>query len=215
MDFLKFVDLLRTSELYLRRLDLLGDPHEGKVETFAALVRRMQSPEEASLRANLEDFLTRVNTLRTYVYVNCWHISKRESMGMWRVYGGAGYGLAITSTVRRLESAIDPTGAEHFLIGKVTYGKPVFLDWMYWATQKRAEYAYERELRVLATRFPTANVHVAEGMRLPVNLHKMIDEVVIAPDAPSMLRDSVVAVSKKFGVDLSIRVSSLAAKPSF
>jgi hypothetical protein len=110
MDFTKFVDLVATAELYLRRVDKLDDQREG----------RFTEREFTRLKQRRDDLATSTESGRSLFFVNCWCGSERESMAMWDLYGGKNHGVAVKTTMESLKAAI--SGAElPIYIGRVQY----------------------------------------------------------------------------------------------
>src|SRR5882724_9190323 len=74
MSLPKLVSLLQTSQLYLSRLDLLNDPHEGSLPLALVEARRsfVQKEGISHLLPMLSDVGQRV---RSACYVNCWALS--------------------------------------------------------------------------------------------------------------------------------------------
>ena len=98
----------------------------------------------------------RLNTIA----ISCWHLSEDESAAMWQRYAPKGLGIAIQTTVNRLQGALFyPLGIAEFPGRAVHYSPVHYVDY---ATQilnedsavfpaffKRREFAYEREYRAL------------------------------------------------------------------
>ena len=96
MDFTKFIDLLSSNALWLQRLDLLDDSREG----------HFTNRERDRLSKYSDGRETSAATNRPFSFVNCWQQSDRERMLMWVLYGAAGRGIAINTTVGQIKAAI-------------------------------------------------------------------------------------------------------------
>ena len=92
--------------------------------------------------------------IRASSYVSCWHMNAGESEAMWRLYCGSSSGVALQTTYERLAASVDD---DNVYIGLVRYAdydndtipsRTVFDPVMH----KRAAFAHEREVRVLAVR---------------------------------------------------------------
>jgi hypothetical protein len=144
MDFTKFVDLLATTELYLRRVDLLDDPREG----------RFTDPEWTRLLQRRDDMAPSTEKSRSLSFVNCWREGTDESRAMWDLYGANACGVAIKTTMKSLMSAVDGSDFPIY-IGRVEY-----VDWKQHdrddpgnligvCVRKSEGYRHEQEVRLL------------------------------------------------------------------
>ena len=92
---------------------------------------------------------------------------------------------------------------------------------------KRREFEHERELRAVAipyyksevermtvgSRLPSA--HERTGIRLPVDVARLVDTIHVAPTAPDWSTAVVEAVVKRFGYSIPVRKSQLYRPPTF
>jgi len=132
---------------------------------------------------------------------------------LWKIYSGS-EGIAIRTTRTRLEDAIGSTVKG---IGKVSYAdfRTATMDgWpsnLYsYALQKRREYSYECEVRALAFKTESnAHLQCPNGMKIPADLVRLIDAVVISPAASSWLHSSIVDITKKYNYQWPIQRSNL------
>jgi hypothetical protein len=106
MDFWKFESLIKNRAIYLCRGDNLQDKFEG---TYSR--RQIQSMNEwfkdidEPIRIELEENDRRKN--RKKAFINCWCISDVDLDLMWKAYTTAKIGVALKSTIRKLESVCD------------------------------------------------------------------------------------------------------------
>ena len=143
MDFTKFVDLVVTTELYLRRVDLLDDPREGL----------FKDPEWTRLLQRTDDMAPSTENSRSLSFVNCWCEGADESRAMWDLYGANARGIAIKTTMNSVRSAIGGSDLPIY-IGRVEY-----VDWKQhdrdpgnligMCVRKSEGYRHEREVRLL------------------------------------------------------------------
>ena len=82
MDLAKFVWLIENQSLFLPRLDLLNDPHEGSIPPFIVKARN-----EQLLGMNAEKFANEIRDInqqtRRAIFVSCWNLGNDESEAMW------------------------------------------------------------------------------------------------------------------------------------
>ena len=154
MNLAKFVWLLKHKKLWLTRLDLLHDPHEGTVgQRTAEGIRQFMKNlgREAYWDTVAKVFLT----TRYSLYVNCWNWGDNESEAMWRLYSGINDGVAIQTTYGELVKAIEQRA--NFYIGMVKYidyERETFegnLNSFQFAMHKRLVFAHENEVRLVTS----------------------------------------------------------------
>lgn len=183
LDLAKFIWLLENQKLYLSRLDLLNDPHEGSTPRFLAeqwnqqllqfsldscwerLVQKFGSDlgnerfiaEIPKIKQQILQMRAANKDRRKYLYVNCWHLGNPESEAMWRLYCPGNNGVAIQTSYRKLvESIINDS---ELYIGQVTYidyesqGFPQD-NIFYPVMHKRISFAHEQEVRLVKIRVP-------------------------------------------------------------
>lgn len=211
MTLAKLLSLLQERSLWLSRADLLGDPHEGSVgprglqdrnERLRRFGAETGHPEELT-ETMIESMSIVTHRYTRHHYVNCWHMSQYESAAMWQIYGGAGAPVAIRSTFDRLCESL--LGEHRSLVGKVQYVDPQTQHAPFGNTFapyvcKRLAFAYEQEVRVVQDRIPAhggVGIPGVDGVSEPVDLDRLIVEIVVGPDQPEwyfMAVEKVVAV---------------------
>jgi hypothetical protein len=192
----KAVDLIRTSELYLCRLDRLKDAYEAR-PTEAMLRARSQALRRASGESCPDDSHWYDN-IRRALYVSCFQKRETESAEMWQEYCPNRGGLAIQVTERSLQHEVARLRAEypelffrdidyvdHATHNPVSHGVPeqAFL--------KRQNFSHEREIR-LASFVPEIFCGTQEDIerclgtlpdskRIPFDLDAAVEAVVLNP----------------------------------
>ena len=155
--------------------------------------------------------------------INCWHINEHESSAMWKLYLKEGKGIAIQSTIGRLESALKPFklkpeyGEESIRMGKVKYidyrndvmeDKSMLGRFFY----KRKSFSHEREVRI------AVSLRMAEefGCNIPANgifveadLKKLISAIHLAPAVDVKFRHLVGDFIKSNGLKFKIKQSEM------
>src|SRR6476469_7020271 len=101
LDLSKFLELLLSKKLFMSRSDKFEDQYEG---TFS----EPTFEEMKKLSEDNTDFLDYYKTHRENVVVSSWHINEYESYAMWQIFTKTNEGLAIRSTVGRLQQALEP-----------------------------------------------------------------------------------------------------------
>jgi hypothetical protein len=98
LDLSKFVDLLLNRKLFMSRSDKFEDQYEG---TFS----EPTFEEIRKLSIDNPDFLDYYKTRRKNVVISSWHINEYESFAMWQIFTQKSEGLAIQSTLGRLQKS--------------------------------------------------------------------------------------------------------------
>jgi hypothetical protein len=230
-DLPKWLSLLEHRALYFSRADLLGDRFEGSAtkQRLFSRQRLLESPPDGRTREDLEAVFEHNSRIfkshRERVYVNCWHIGTHESMAMWLGYGGGAYGIAIQSTVDRLESTL-PRSFGPFEINDILMAPVRYVDYADENLQvpdannvfgpffcKAKAFWHEQELRALL--FSPSTVSSVPGYFVPLNLTELISSVVVSPYAPGWFSDLIESSARRYGFDGSVRRSDMSGEPIF
>ncbi|PIQ21065.1 MAG: hypothetical protein COW65_11240 [Cytophagales bacterium CG18_big_fil_WC_8_21_14_2_50_42_9] len=231
MDFTKFISLIDSRTLYFTRADKFEDPFEGSLPKINITSRKfvpLSVPE-----VDHENYLAAVHALglighnwRRFTAINCWHENEHESAAMWKLYLKSDEGIAIQSTYKLLkESIIDE---ENVYIGKVNYidyekGYIDARNILNAFFHKRKSFEHEREIRALIMKLPlrgTGNMNsekdtIINGLKIKVDVEKLIQNVYIAPNSPQWFSDLVDAVVKKYSYNFRINHSHLNNSPLY
>lgn len=242
LDFTKFVALLDTKCLFFARVSMLEDPFEGSFPPAQSVLERLiaaMPPGSVPPGATIQmgpDLPDVWKTMRYWAMVNCWHASDYESAAMWRLYAPTTAAVAIRSTVRRLRTAIGSAppfppgfgGADRVHLGMIEYidfASQRIPDGSFAAQfyRKRRSFEHEREFRALLLQFPVKpDRHMDHdlrptdaGLSIPVDLHELIEQVLIAPQAPEWYARLVTRVAAQYGLDVVPKQSELDATPLY
>lgn len=155
LDPLKLISILHHKALFFARLDFLGDSHEaalGRPNAERLLHGLAADPDRDAVAKAVEVYnASRKKRLAAYA-ASCWHMSEIESAAMWSMYAPRGLGIAVQSTVGRLNQALQGCHRDTYIARvkyvdyetqEVTEGDALFA-----ASLKRREFSHERELRV-------------------------------------------------------------------
>lgn len=212
IDLPKFVDLLYSRTLYLRRADGFPDRFEG------ALTPAMRSAMDEAYKSgktdkNADYFYRRC---RLGNFVSCWTIGSGDSMALWQLYGGLRTCLAITTTVKKL-IGVALSFKEPSLVHRVKYinhvDNPDMIVGQYsdMLQYKHESYAYENELRLIVPRQHDGWDNNPTSLRLPLaNLNDLVRSVVVAPEAEDWFFDAVIDLTRRYELKTPVRRSKLA-----
>jgi hypothetical protein len=206
LDLSKFLDLLLSKKLFMSRSDKFEDQYEG---TFS----EPTFEEIKKLSINNPDFLNYYKTHREKVAVSSWHINEYESFAMWQIFTQNSEGLAIQSTVKRLQKALVPEKNYKQYIGEVNYidYKKEYIpfdDFFFPFLFKRKSFQYEREVRII-TDVTDSNIKLNDGLKINVDINQLIEKIYIHPKSENWYKNLVIQLVKQLGFDFEIEKSDL------
>ncbi len=206
LDLSKFVDLLLYRKLFMSRSDKFEDQYEG---TFS----EPTFEEIKKLSADNPDFLDFYKTRRKNVVVSSWHLNQYESFAMWQIFTQKTEGLAIQSTLGRLQKALvrekkyeQHIGQVHYIDYKKEYipFENSFFPFMF----KRKSFVYEREIRII-TDVTAHHLIIDNGLKIDVDLTHLIEKIYIHPKSENWYKNLVIELVKRLGFDFTIEKSDL------
>jgi hypothetical protein len=236
MTFEKFYWLLETSKLYHTRLDQFHDPFEGAVTNAYA---RMRDAGEIKPHFSLKEFEPWNFKLgRLSQYATCWHASEHESDALWQLYAPGGAGIAIVSSMGRIEKSVDLTSYSYGRLGEVEYVD--FETHDMWRDEsptvirpghlKRKSFEYEKEVRgIVATNLITdggkftldesflekQRKEQPKGIAPNVDLKTLLQSIVISPLAAEFVEELVIKTSERQGLGHLVTKSKLLGNPAY
>jgi hypothetical protein len=226
MNFTKFVDLLHSRQLYFTRPDRFGDPFEGswpkqvvdRRVTWIAGVHERFRPNNDNLAAMNQLYIK-------HHAVNCWHMNEHESEAMWKLYVMGNEGVAVQSTYKRLRESF--TGTELVHLGIVRYldyeteefkANSILTPFMH----KRKSFEHEKEVRAVIPTWKTYpapvnlfNDTISHGLKVNIDLVKLVELVYIPPTAQPWFAELVKAVIDKYGFNFPVVPSKMAEQPVY
>lgn len=227
----RLVNLLDDKALFMTCLSAYSksDPYEGyPPPAVLKLIQENMPPAmyfslDASKSTDINNFKVLLERLFHSRVVSCWYQDDEESEAMWKIYGDAGKGIAIRTTVAKLSTALgDDFDGKIARVKYVNYSKvtkedaeaillakkqnvilaPIF---------KRHSYAHEREVRAYM-QIKDAHVNDVETYKshmAPINYSSMIDEIVVSPFCGGSYVKATKAVASLFGLNSRVRQSTL------
>ncbi len=209
--------------------DRLGDPQEGVLgdadqqnAVSVARTRYNGTPARAFACWLTREWQDKLLT----VGVSCWYVGDTESHAMWQIFGAGG--VAIESTVEKIKNALSPAAAvQAKIVQYVDYPhRPATgLDPVHVLSFKRSPYQHEKELRFFVT-VPDEDVNRVKNLRglgrsgevlihegpqgqlgpngitIPLVAVQAIDRVVLAPSAPTWLKNAIFHLCIANGIDM-------------
>lgn len=215
MDLPKYLDLLRSKTLYLRRADGFSDRFEG---ALTPIFRK--SFDESYAKGEIEydaDYFYRRS--RTGSFVSCWSLGADDNMALWQLYGGVSNSVAVMST---LDKIIDMAlgWQTNVLIEKVKYidhfKNPNMIIGRYTDVLqfKHEAYEYEEEVRIIVPKQDEGWERNPMSLRMSVsNIESLIQSVIVAPEAGTWFYELVKDLSRKYNISAPIIRSKLTTLP--
>ena len=206
LDLSKFLDLLMSEKLFMSRSDKFEDQYEG---TFS----EPTFEEIKKLSIDNPDFLNYYITHREKVAISSWHINEYESFAMWQIFTQNSEGLAIQSTIGRLqESLVLETNFKQYIgeVNYIDYKKEhiPFDDMFFPFLFKRKSFQYEGEVRLI-TDIGDSNIKINEGLKINVEINRLIGKIYIHPKSENWYKNLVIQLVKQLGFDFKIEKSDL------
>jgi hypothetical protein len=206
LDLSKFLDLLMSKKLFMSRSDKFEDQYEG---TFS----EPTFEEIKKLSTDNPDFLKYYKTHREKVAISSWHINEYESFAMWQIFTQNSEGLAIQSTIGRLQKALNPENNYKQFIGEVNYidYKKEYIpfdDMFFPFLFKRKSFQYEREVRII-TDVADTKITLNDGLKINVDISQLIEKIYIHPKSENWYKNLVIALVEKLGFGFTIEKSDL------
>ncbi len=222
MDLAKFVWLLTHKQLFFTRLDLLSDTHEGSVTPLTAkgineFLRRR------GLTASWEQLSKAYREARSTTYVNCWYAGNTESEAMWRLYCGAGHGVAIQTTYDGLVDSIKDAYDTYIgVVNYIDYDREWFpsANMFYPVMHKRLAFAHENEVRLVTSpsKYRASPPEPTPlGLTLDWDPASRVEALYVDPYAPEYYFDVVQSVVSSLAPNLAPKLvwSQMKAVPFF
>ena len=206
LDLSKFLDLLMSQKLFMSRSDKFEDQYEG---TFS----EPTFEEIRKLAIDNPEFLDYYKTHREKVVISSWHLNEYESFAMWQIFTQSTEGLAIQSTIGRLQKALafDTQYEQH--IGEVNYidYKKEYIPFdndFFPFLFKRKSFQYEGEIRIISD-VSSTNLSINEGLKIDIDINQLIEKIYIHPKSENWYKKLVIDLVSRLGYDFFIGKSDL------
>ena len=224
MSFSRFVWLLQRKQLWLSRADLLGDPWEISLvgEQLDHLIRfHPISPlRESPCETDMERAERIIALWRRHTFVSCWSAFIDESHALWRIYCPPHEGVALETTIERLQKSVGDIPVYRVKYGALGKAKvtPMHSDLV---TRKRPMFQYEQEVRVVS--FSEEELQELDdepqpsGRALAWEPGQHLQGLRVHPEADQSFMETVSEVVERYAPALKDHVawSAMRARPPF
>ena len=232
LDQKKAIDFIRTSQLYLRRLDLLtdffeGDPYEGN-PTFSLIEDDMNTHSQVFGHADEASIRKEYEYERKATFVSCWQLSDCESWLMWKQYCQRGGGFAVQTTIKRLKALSDEKQLlfkdvkylDHWFdnAGEHTIPKQVFIKPRWFSDENEIRLALYRSeciCGVMDQRREEALTRLKDHELISINLANLVEQIVLNPFSSDCQKKEIVVLIESLRPELKpcLSESVIATKP--
>jgi len=132
---------------------------------------------------------------------------------MWQIFTKNNEGLAIQSTIRRLQKAVRPENNYDQFIGEVNYidYKKEYIpfdDLFFPFLFKRKSFQYEREVRILSDT-SKSDIKLNDGLKINVDINQLIEKIYIHPKSENWYKKLVIELVERLGFGFEIEKSDL------
>lgn len=190
MSFSKFMSLLRHKALFFSLVGKMDDEYEG----FIRAPKQSDFEDQSSYEVE-RTWHEILSEMKQKTIVCCWAESEHESNVMWKSYTGMEReGIAIKTTCHDLLESVVHQAKSKLTLGKVKYmdykQNRVPVEGLAPLFHKRVEFKSEEEVRLAAAlQFNLGEseieipfeVEKSGGLYIPVDLNRLVKEVVVAP----------------------------------
>lgn len=207
MEYFKFEDLIKSSTLYMCRLDRFQDNLEGispeSCKNSILLDDRLdnEKKKEQIILFNERTLINRKNG-----FVCCWHLNNNLNSTMWKEYGkGSQDAVAIeTNTGLLKKSFINKTLPIIFEYIRY-FDEPFFNQETYWFPSlfKQRQFEFEKEFRCAIF---ADNLYNTESTRLKVNLQNLINKIHLHPNASNEQKTRIEKLLKDRNLNIPIEI---------
>lgn len=225
----KFENLLNDSSIYFCRVDRMAE----KEDPFEASLTRIERDWASKITRKLGEFS---RNYRRQLFINCWHINDNESDAMWKLYLPKFQGIAIKTNFNRLIDCLEGSRIEstYFLekdqaiwVSKIRYIDYQHDRWFHKTdypykglnlltpfVHKRKEFKHENEFR-LFIKTEVTKQNPPEGIKVYIPLVKLIDAVILPPNADQGFKDEILKMIAAFNFHFPVRKSNMSAEVFF
>jgi len=215
----RFRSLVENHAIFLARADKFDDALEGMLSAKNQSARKYVYDDNAALRYKGRRLAREFELMKARTFVSCWRVDEKEHARCWLEYPKQPDAVAIQTNYLQLSrmAACYFCAAVEYVNHPVTWipeGNSV-----YPFIHKDQKYEWEKEFRIVEQRLPREQFQegslrrcVAEasfGRILPIDLRKVVLQIVVSPLASDACADRVRALANQHGLAGRLRPSGL------
>ena len=220
LNFTQLMSILERKSIWFSNISNFNDPYEGTIprKNIEDEIQKIidESGVDRQTAKNIHQVVTSGNKYNVNGFVNCWNKSEYESAALWEQYIEASEGVAISTSVERLERSLEDSNI-NLTFGEVKYINydmaripdgilPTFY-------HKRLSFQHENEYRISFIHDSEENPPV--GKYVDVNVDTLIDKLYLAPTTQDWFSDQVAEVLNTYDVDCELVKSDINSDPVY
>ena len=212
----QLLSILEKESLWFTDISNFEDPYEGTVpkgnvqDEIQEMSSRLEVSDETA--KVLHSFYTDDPGIGGY-YVNCWNLSPHESAALWEQYIDTSQGVAISTTVDNLKSAI---GTDEIMYGEVNYidyeEESIPQGILPLLFHKRRSFKHENEFRIC---IGDSEADLGDGNYVDVEVGELIDQLYLSPISPNWFEDLITDILETYKIDCELQKSDLYSDPVY
>lgn len=220
IDVSKLIDIISRKSLFLCRLDLLDDTHEGSF-TKIHFETRQTEYEKYGISHVIPTLEKSNKNFPKSMFVNCWYFDNYESEAMWKLYCPDNKGVAIQTSYKKL---VDSVSFDDYLyIGSIQY-LDYETEWFptgnifYPVMHKRKAFQHEKEIRLVKTDYKywvDNSLEPPSGVYIPWEIEKYSENIYVNPYAPIWYYEVIKDLLKTYNCKINIKWSTIKKLPYY
>jgi len=240
MNLSQFLWMLNGKALYFATLSEFDDEWEGKVtarfvesarQGGVARANKFGVPEKATEVGSLHVWSKTKQVQKNgeaYRYM-CWHENREESIAMWKLYTQGKDGVAIQTTIARMESCLSEL--PYAGVGRVNYSGHEMDEGekssrnMPFTLLKRLSFAHEQEMRLRIHNYDrpeladvwgrefSENKEGPRGGVVKIDIGHLIVRIVASPEYPAWAIPTLQSIVSSAGLAVKVETSDLLKSP--
>ena len=220
LDFTQFMSILERKSIWFSNIAQFEDPYEGTIPYKNIQNEINQIVDETGVDVDIaktvHKSLTSGYKYKSDGFVNCWNLNNHESAALWEQYIKSTEGVAISTTVDRLERSLEDSGKE------LKFGNVEYIDYKNKTIQdgilptlyhKRMSFEHENEFRI--SFLNEGDDKIGSGTYLPVDTDILFDKVYLAPTSKEWFYDQVERVLHTYNIDCKLVQSDILSDPVY
>lgn len=215
LDLGKLIYTISKKQMYLTKLDLLGDGYEGTL-TKAFMEELEKFAIEKGDKHIVNSVRHSTQQGRNSTYVNCWRMDEHESEAMWKLYCPNNQGVVLQTTYQKLANSISDN---QFLMGMITYidYENAFFqaadNLFYSVMHKRKAFEHEKEVRIATMRHDFENIPFPPGKTINWDISECIEQIYINPYSEVWYREMIQETLNAFNCKVKVDWSNMKRTP--
>jgi hypothetical protein len=215
IDLSKLIYTISKKQIYLTRLDLLGDGYEGTLtKSF------METLIEFSKEKNDPHIVNAVRSSaqlgRTSTYVNCWRMDEHESEAMWKLYCPNNQGVVLQTTYNKLVNSNTDKNLHIGMITYIDYETDFFQaedNLFYSVMHKRKAFEHEKEVRIVTMQHYMENKPLLPGKTFNWDISGCIENIFVNPYSEPWFHDVIKETLNSFNCKIKVDWSNMKKTP--